>query len=342
MNIKPKHILIIGALSLLLSASLAYNYMFKSNVQAPEGDYFFIRSTDNYEQVLSNLVEEGIILNEQSFDLIANKMKLPQKIKGGKYLIKSGLSNVEIVRLLRSGKWENQVIKLKSEMTRESVLNYLASQLEANRKGLDTAMQADWLMDDGFTDENKWCIFLPDHYYFNWASTAEEVVKRFHDEYKKYWSKGRLSKAYNQDLSAEEACILASIVDGEAVHSSEMPTIAGLYLNRLKIDMPLQADPTILYIIGREGRNRVYFRDLKTQHPYNTYLNKGLPPGPIMLADKRAIEAVLAPEKHNYLYMVAKEDGSYYHYFASNYAQHQVYASRYRRKMNRLERQNNK
>jgi UPF0755 protein len=323
-------ILILG----ILGAIGLYVMVFKGNTQASNKEYFYIYSYDEYEDVRSNLIEARIIENVSSFDLVAEKMNLPKTYKAGRYKIPEGLSNVELVRKIRSGSWEKVVIKIKPDMSRDSVLTYLSDNLEVEKSELAVALRSDIIMDNGFTSENVWCIFLPDHYHFNWATPADKVLRRFLDEYNSFWDADRLKKAKTLNLSTKEVCILASIVDGEAIHVDEMPTIAGLYLNRIRKNMLLQADPTVLYVAGREGRRRVLYRDLRTEDPYNTYLNLGLPPGPIFLPDKRAIDASLNPKQHNYIFMCAKPDGSYYHNFTASKAQHDRNANAYRRSLN--------
>jgi UPF0755 protein len=214
------------------------------------------------------------------------------------------------------------------------LVTYLASKLQANAKDISSFLISDWVSANGFTDENVWCIFLPDHYYFNWATNPEKLIERFNDEYKKFWTTENIQKAKSLNLTPAEACVLASIVDGEAIHVDEMSTIAGLYLNRLRKGIKLQADPTVLYVVGREGRHRVLRRDLEADGPYNTYKREGLPPGPIFLPDKRAINAVLNPKKHNYIFMCAKPDNSYRHNFTASSRQHTINANKWRRYLN--------
>ena len=333
-----KRIIRVFVVLLALAAVLvfaSYSILFKSNIQSSKSGYIYIKSSDDYADVRQQLIDSNILLSVTSFDLLADRMNLASHFKAGKYKIEEGSSNLKFIRRLRSGKWENQIVKIKAEMSRDSLINYLASLTEANAEDIKNELKAPWIEEEGFTNENIYCIFLADHYYFNWATNAGNIVKRFYREYQKYWNKERLAIAYAKDLSAEEACILASIVDGEAIHIEEMPTIAGLYLNRLEKGMKLQADPTALYVAGREGRRRVLDKDLVNPSPYNTYVHLGLPPGPIMLIDKRAVNAVLNAEKHDYIYMCAKEDGSYYHYFTSSYRQHTINANKYRRMLNR-------
>ena len=313
----------------------AYLVLFKGNTQASDGEYFYIRYEESYEKIRENLIYSNIIQNVATFDLVAKQMNLPNTYKAGRYKIKPNMSNVDLVRMIRSGKWEKVVIKIKPEMSRDSVLTYIADNIQATRNELKAYMSEKWVQENGFTSENVWCIFLPDHYHFNWATPADKAIGRFVDEYNKYWTAERKNKAKALNLTTKEACILASIVDGEAIHVSEMSTIAGLYLNRMSKGILLQADPTVLYVVGREGRRRVLNSDLKREDPYNTYLNLGLPPGPIFLPDKRAIEATINPKKHDYIFMCAKPDGSYKHNFTASAAQHLRNAAAYRRSLNR-------
>ena len=260
-------------------------------------------------------------------------MNLPNTFKPGRYKISDGVSNVQLVRRIRNGKSEPVTLKLKSEISRDSVLTFLGENFECSKQDIKKILNSDWVAENGFTKENVYTIFLPDHYFVNWATPADKLLERFLKEYKKYWTAERVALATNLNLTPESATVLASIVDGEAIHVSEMPIIAGLYLNRINKGIPLQADPTILFVVGREGRRRVLYEDLKRADPYNTYLNRGLPPGPIMTPDKRAIEAVLKPSSHDYIFMCAKPDGSYKHNFTASMAEHNKNAAAYRRFM---------
>ena len=335
MNKKQRKVLGVVLLLGIFALAGAYFIAFKGNTTALDKDYFYIRHDDSYEQVRENLIDKKIIQNVQTFDLIAKQMNLPNTYKAGRYKISKGLSNVALVRKIRQGKWEKVIVKVPVEMTREQMLSYLAENLEPTKDELTKALNGAWVKENGFTEENKWSVFLPDHYHFNWATDAEKAVRRFVDEYNKFWTASRKQKAKSQGLTTKDAVVLASIVDGEAIHADEMPTIAGLYLNRLKKGQLLQSDPTVLYVVGREGRRRVLNADLRKDHPYNTYKNIGLPPGPLFAPDKRAIDAVLSPAKHNYIFMCAKPDGSYRHNFTASIAQHNRNAASYRRSLDR-------
>jgi UPF0755 protein len=328
---------IIGVLLMLGLFALAGGYyvLFKGNTAAADSEYFYIRSDDTYERVRENLVAKHIIENVQTFDMVAKQMNLPNTYKAGRYNIPKGMSNVNLVRLIRSGKWEKVVVKVPVEMTRSQIVAMLSEQLQPTKKEIEEALNGEWVKQSGFTEEDKWSVFLPDHYHFNWATPADKVIARFVDEYYKFWTTERENKAKQQGLTTKQAVVLASIVDGEAIHVDEMPIIAGLYLNRLKKGQLLQSDPTVLYVVGREGRHRVLNRDLKTDHPYNTYKNIGLPPGPLFAPDKRAVDAVINPAKHNYIFMCARPDGSYRHNFTASITQHNRNAAAYRRSLDR-------
>ena len=319
----------------MLSLSAGYYIFFAVNTTlTSDGVYFYIRHDDNYATVRQGLINNKIVKNVQTFDLAAKKMNLSNTFKPGRYKIDGQFTNVELIRKIRNGNWHKVIVKVDIEMTRAQIMKHLVSSLEPNKEELVEAMNGDWVQQNGFTDENKWCIFLADHYHFNWALSADDIIQRFLYEYNTFWSPNRQAKAKSLGLTTKEACVLGSIVDAEAIHVSEMPTIAGLYLNRLKKGILLQADPTVLYVVGREGRRRVLNRDLRTQHPYNTYINKGLPPGPIFSADKRAILASINPQKHNYIFMCARPDASYFHNFTASAAQHRKNARAYRKSLN--------
>jgi UPF0755 protein len=319
----------------MLCLSAGYYVFFAVNTTpSSDGVYFYIRHDDTYMTVREGLINHKIVKNVKTFDLAAQKMNLSNTFKPGRYKIDGRFTNVQLIRKIRNGNWDKVIVKVDIEMTRAQIMDHLVASLESNKEELTEAMNGYWVQQNGFTDENKWCIFLADHYHFNWALSADDIVQRFLYEYNTFWSPDRQAKAKSLGLTTKEACILGSIVDAEAIHVNEMPTIAGLYLNRLKKGILLQADPTVLYVVGREGRRRVLNRDLKTPHPYNTYLNKGLPPGPIFSPDKRAILASISPKKHNFIFMCARPDASYYHNFTASAAQHRKNARAYRKSLN--------
>jgi UPF0755 protein len=192
----------------------------------------------------------------------------------------------------------------------------------------------DFLSDYGFSPFTVFSMFIPNTYEFYWNTSAEQFFKRMNKEYEKFWNKNRETKAKEIGLTKFKVVILASIVEQETQRVDESPIVAGVYMNRLKKGMRLQADPTVIYAVGDFSIKRLFKRHLDYDSPYNTYLYKGLPPGPISLPSISSVDGVLNYEKHNYIFFCAKEDFSGYHNFASTFSQHSIYARNYQRALN--------
>ncbi len=187
----------------------------------------------------------------------------------------------------------------------------------------------------GFNSTTIAAMFLPDSYEFYWTVSPQRFVERMYEYYTQFWNESRRKKAEKAGLTPVEVSILASIVEEETAKVDEMPIVAGLYINRLRRNIPLQADPTIKFAVGNFALRRILNKHLNTPSPYNTYINTGLPPGPIRIPSKTAIDAVLNYKSHNYLYMCAKEDFSGYHNFATTLSEHNRNAQRYHTALNR-------
>jgi UPF0755 protein len=187
----------------------------------------------------------------------------------------------------------------------------------------------------GFDTTTIMCMFLPNTYEVYWTIKAEDLMDRMNREYQKFWTEEKTAKAQEIGLTRTQVSILASIVQAENSRSDESPRIAGLYINRLKREMPLQSDPTVVFALGDFEMKRVYEAHMQIENPYNTYRYKGLPPGPINLPTLSSLNAVLNYEKHDYIFMCAKEDFSGYHNFASNYRDHVKNANLYRAALNK-------
>ena len=200
---------------------------------------------------------------------------------------------------------------------------------------LDLFSDENMILEFGFNTETFRAMFIPNTYEFYWTTSADEFAKRMKTEYDRFWDKSRKAKAEEIGLSPEEVIILASIVQSETIKKDELETVAGLYINRLKKDIRLQADPTIKYAVGDYSLKRVLTKHLEIDSPYNTYKNVGLPPGPIAFPEITTIDAVLNYEKHKYLYMCAKEDFSGYHNFAQTLSQHNRNAAKYRKALDK-------
>lgn len=187
----------------------------------------------------------------------------------------------------------------------------------------------------GYSTETLPCLFIPNTYEVYWTMTPEAFVKRMQKEHDRFWNEERKAKAQSIGLTPEEVATLASIVEEETANNAEKPMVAGLYINRLHADMPLQADPTVKFALQDFGLRRILHTHLETDSPYNTYKHTGLPPGPIRIPSIQGIESVLNYTRHNYLYMCAKEDFSGTHNFAATFSQHLANARKYQQELNR-------
>jgi UPF0755 protein len=320
----------------IVAGMLAWYLVFKNNVKEQHNDFEVYVSADwNYDS-LYNYLSLHVLQEAQSFDILAKRMNLPSHIYKGKYVIGGEMGNRELIRFFRSAQTTDVSALIKAGMQLDDVAGALSKNLAIDSLTMLKELQSgDLISSLDFKGMQKLCLFVANTYSFNWATSASDVVKRFEQEYKKFWDNTKLQRANDLSLSPIEVAILASIVDGEVIFSSEMKSIAGVYLNRLQQSWPLGADPTIKFMIGEEGRKRVLNSDLKRDHPYNTYRNLGLPPGPIGLPSAKAIKAVLNAEKHNYMYFCAEANLSGYHHFSVSLREHNRFANAYHRAMDR-------
>jgi UPF0755 protein len=304
-------------------------FVFKSNTPNDLPDDGFLKIPTGYgeEQTANLLAEKGFISNKGSFEWWATRMDF--KPRAGRYKIESGWSNMQLIRHLRSGNQVPVKVVLNNEKTVAQVAAKVGKVLEADSAALMQTFSNAVLLDSlGFNPNNLMTLFIPNTYEYNWNTSPRAFLERLLKEHKRFWNNKRLEQAAALHLSPAEVYTMASIVEGETNKIDERRKVAGAYLNRLKTNMRLQADPTVQFaIMQREGTStfrRLYNVDYQTPHPYNTYLKEGLPPGPIGMASIPSIEGVLQPEPHNYVYFCAKPDNSGYHNFAETYEAHLV------------------
>jgi UPF0755 protein len=312
----------------------AWQYLYRTNVDldGKRSELFYIRTGDTYENVLRNLYDSQLIKDRASFEYMAEKMNLKESIKPGKYRILAKMSNRELINLLRAGLQEPVQVPFHNIRTREHLVSRVCRRLEADSTELLSLLNdEDFLRKKyGLGKETIMTLFIPDTYEFYWNTSAEQFLDRMAKEYKAYWTDERKAKAKQIGLSQSQVSVLASIVQCEQWrYDDEKPVVAGLYMNRLKQDMALQSDPTLIFAIGDFTIQRVLNGDKNVESPYNTYKYKGLPPGPICLPETTSLDAVLNYQKHDFLYMCAKEDFSGRHNFAKTYEQHKIYAKKY-------------
>ena len=271
-----------------------------------------------------------------SFRVLAGWMNYPQHVKSGCYAIETGMNNLEVVRMLRSGHQTAVRLTFNNIRTKGELAARLDEELMLSAKDLLTYLNdSAWCASEGFNTATIKTMFIPNTYEVYWNTSAKALLARMKREYDRFWNESRRDKAQKMGLSPIEISILASIVEEETAAVDEYPLVAGLYINRLKRGMLLQADPTVKYAVGDFTLQRILYRHLEVDSPYNTYKYAGLPPGPIRIPSIQALDAVLNYTKHRYLYMCAKEDFSGRHNFAVTLAEHNRNAARYRSELNR-------
>ena len=313
----------------------AWGYIsFKGNAVVLDKELFVSRNTE-YTALLDSLKPN--IKHHFAFDIYAKRLNLEASYKKGQYVVKDGMNVIEIVRMLKLGLQTPVNVTMNNVKIPAQLAGKLAPQLEADSVELvkvftDKELAKKMGFDSPLT---MFSIFLPNTYEFYWTVTPEEFVERMYKEYKNFWNGARDEKLKRTGLNRVQAATLASIVYEETRKVDEMPRVAGVYMNRLRTGMPLQADPTIKYAMQNFGLRRILKSYLKYDSPYNTYINKGLPPSPICMPSTQAIDAVLNYEKHDYLFFCARPTFDGYHNFAKNYSQHLVNARAYQAELNK-------
>jgi UPF0755 protein len=266
-----------------------------------------------------------------TFEWLAKWKKLEDNIHPGKYIIQDGMNNVELINLLRSGKQTPVKITFNNIRTKSNLAQKISKEIEPDSTEIISLLEDSvYLKIFGFNKETILTMFIPNTYEVYWNISGKELMDRMYTEYNKFWNSDRRQKAVQVGLSQIEVSILASIVEKETNMNDEKPRMAGVYLNRLRKNWMLQADPTIVYASGDFAIKRVLNIHKEIDSPYNTYLNYGLPPGPICIPSISSIDGVLNSETHNYMFFCAKDDFSGYHVFAETNAQHSINANKYR------------
>lgn len=330
---------ILAILFISIAVYYGYSVLFKPNVKS-ETTYLLVPHGTDFNGLIDSLNTKEVIKSMRSFMKAASFEDLEESVQPGRYRIKKGMSNREIIRAIKYG-WQTPLnITLSGNIrTKERLAALLSRKTECDSASVLKMLKNDKLADSlGFRPETFIGMFLPDTYEFYWTVTPYELALRFKKEFDTFWNSSRISKAKEIGLSPVEVITLASIVCEESNLKSEYSRIGGVYMNRLKRGIPLQADPTVKFAVKDPSIKRVLFKHLRTDSPYNTYKYKGLPPGPIAIPPLPAIDSVLNFEKHNYLYFCAKPslDGS--HVFASTLSEHNRNARAYQQAISRLKR----
>jgi UPF0755 protein len=312
-----------------------YSVYFAPNV-SQSTKYIYVKTGSSFAQLLTELERADALKNINSFKDAAGKMNLAKNLKPGRYAVKAGMNNRTLINKIKAGNQDAVKLKFQNIRKKESFAAYLAKNMEADSAAFMKVLDSAALIEKyGFNTENVYTMFIPNTYEFYWNISPVEFFDKMQKQYNKFWTTTRKEKAEKLNLTPIQATILASIVDSEALYDKEMPTIAGLYLNRLNRGILLQADPTVIFANDDFTVKRVTNSLLRVDSKYNTYKYAGLPPGPITMPSINAIDAVLNREVNNYIYMCAKEDFSGYHNFAETVEQHEINAKKYREALNK-------
>ncbi len=331
---KKKILILISLFLVTLVLSYIYTTVFASNTKFEKDEmYVYVPTGATYDDVIEIL--EPNIKSTTKFKFVAEKRKYDQNVFPGRFLLKKGMNSLQLVSALRHNMPLN--LAFNNQESLEKLVSRLSSQMELDSVTMINSFRDPVFMNkNGFNNETILGMFIPNTYQVKWNISAEKFRDKMAQEYNNFWNNDRLAKAKALNMTTQQVIALAAIVHKETVKSDERPRVAGVYLNRLRLEMPLQADPTIIFALKKRDNNfnqvikRVFSGDLQIASPYNTYLNIGLPPGPIAMPDITAIDAVLNAEKHNYIYFCASVERFGYHEFAETFAQHGVWAKKYR------------
>jgi UPF0755 protein len=331
-------LVVMGVLLIGAGGYYVYKNIFQPNVNLGEkkSQVIYIPTGSGFEDVVRILQENNILKNRASFEWLSEKKKYKNAIKPGKYRILASMNNNSLINLLRAGIQEPVDINFNGLHSLDEFLSRVCRRIEADSATLfDDAHNTEYVNKLGFTKDNFQAMFIPDTYQFFWNTSVDEFYNRMAKEYKTFWTDERKKKAKATGYSQTDITILASIVQGEqCCDNEEKKIIAGLYINRLKKDMKMESDPTVIFALGDFTKQRVTNEDKKVDSPYNTYINKSLPPGPVSFPQASTIDAVLNYTKSDYIFMCAKEDLKGKHYFAKTYDEHKIYAKRYHDALN--------
>jgi UPF0755 protein len=316
-----------------------YNLVFGSNVWTPDGKEvsIYVPTNSNWDDLKTILYKNGLVVHRNDFEWLADKKNMPSRVMPGKYIIKDGMSNNELIDLLRSGNQTPVKVIFNSLRNVYQLAQKVGRQIEADSASIARILSdTNELKKMGLNRETIATLFIPNTYEFYWNTNARAFIDRMQEENDKFWNSYRTSRAKTMEMTKEEIVTLASIVEKETNKNDEKAAIAGVYINRLVYGWRLQADPTVVYAVGDFNIRRVLNVHKKVESPYNTYSRLGLPPGPICIPSVSSIDAVLNYEDHGYFYFCAKDDLSGYHVFAKTGVQHNKNAKAYQKALNEL------
>ena len=331
----PRINLQLAVCGLLLILGLLTYYAFSSVSNVATTQYIYIDEDDTQDSVIAKIQPFANLIGMTTLNTLIRHSGYSESIRTGRYAIEPGDGPITIFRRLRSGRQTSLNLTIPESRTMDRLAAILSNKLMLDSATIAEALTSQEVCEKlGYDTCTIAAMFVPNTYDVYWNMSIDELLQRMQKEHDRFWKGDREAKAAEMQMTPIEVCTLASIIDEETSNNAEKPMIAGMYLNRLKEGMPLQADPTIKFALKQFELKRIYNKLLNTESPYNTYRNEGLPPGPIKIASIKGIDAVLNYTSHDYLYMCAKEDFSGTHNFARTYQEHLKNADKYTKALN--------
>lgn len=314
----------------------AYMLLFSKPFRTEYPTYIYIDENDDIDSIYTKIERKLNPSTIKGIKFLSWLNNYSDNIHTGAYRLDSETRTIDAFRKLKSGSQTPVRLIVPSTRTVDKLIGRVSRQIMADSTDIMKLLNdSSYIANMGFNKNTLPALFIPNTYEVYWNMTAEGFIKRIKKEYDSFWNEERTAKANSLGLSKIEICTLASIVEEETANNGEKPLVAGLYINRLKRGIPLQADPTVKFSLQDFGLKRILFKHLEVESPYNTYKINGLPPGPIRIPSAIGLNSVLNYARHNYIYMCAKEDFSGTHNFASSLREHQINAYRYQQALNK-------
>ena len=328
----------------LVIIAIVGRFLFSNTSFDEKSKFLYIHTGEtSQEQVMKSLQEEKMIRNPKSFEFLATQMDVWKNVRPGRYEIKNGTGLLDIARMLRNGKQSPVNLVITKVRTKENLASLIGKKFETDSAQIIAFLNNQDTLSKYQLDTNTvMTAVFPNTYTYLWTTPPSGIFKKLFAEYKKVWNEDRKRKADSLGFTPASAYVLASIIEEETTNDKEKGMIASVYLNRLSKNMHLGADPTVKFALRNFGLKRIYEKHLAVESPYNTYRNKGLPPGPICTPSVVTLDQVLNAPKTDYLFFVAKKDFTEGHVFTSNYQDHLKYAREYQQALNQLEQQRQK
>lgn len=333
---KKKIISAILFIAIIIGGYTAWQ-VFGPNVSAPENKYFYIKTGTVYSDVRQSLIDQKIIRNTWFFDFVSKQLKYPKLVKAGRYQIKSGSSIYSLLRMLRSGNQAPVNLVINKLRLPQDLAQKIAANFECDSASVMQVLTDPAILSSYHVNSNTMMTtVIPNTYSIFWNTPAEKIIDKLHTEKEKFWNGERLAKAKAMNLTPDQVYSMASIVEEETNKEEDKGLIASVYMNRMASGMKLQADPTVKFAMKDFALTRILYAHLSYNSPFNTYVNAGLPPGPICTPSVKTIDAVLNAPQTSYIYFVAKPDFKGYSNFASSYAEHLLFAKAYQQALDSL------